>query len=93
MATLGPDEFAKKVSSDPKFLIDLIFVPDVEQDLTAKGYALPPNYLAYVQSTLEKIRGYVTDQGHVLEIKAQDLMQPMAVGSSRSGNGAAGTGW
>lgn len=93
MANLGPSEFAKKVASDPKFLIDLILVSDVEQDLIAKGYTLPTNYLTYVNAALDKIRGYITDQGHVLEIKAQDVIQPMEVGQSRSGNGAAGTGW
>jgi len=95
MATLGPDDFAKKISTDPKFIIDLLFVQDVEQELTAKGYTLPPSYLAYITSSLDKIKAYVMDQGHVLEIKAQDIMQPMAaLANTRSGgNGAAGTGW
>lgn len=93
MAALSPDDFAKKASSDPKFLVDLALSADVEKELIARGYVLPANYVSYVLSAVEKIKIYITDQGHVLEVKAQAITSPMFIGQSMSGNGAAGTGW
>ncbi|MFV5438083.1 hypothetical protein VXP84_00260 [Acinetobacter oleivorans] len=93
MAILGPEEFAKKAVTDPKFLIELMFVLDLEQELSSKGYELSPNFIAYITSTLDKMKAYITDQGHVLEIKSKEITSPMSVGATRSGNGAPGTGW
>ncbi|WP_150132356.1 hypothetical protein [Prosthecochloris sp. GSB1] len=93
MENLGPAEFALKISSDPKMFIDLIFVPDVEKELKEKGYDLPENYVAYINASLDKVRGYITDQGHVLEVKANQANKDLGPEVKNSGNGAAGTGW
>ncbi|MDG1644872.1 hypothetical protein [Klebsiella huaxiensis] len=91
--TLGPDEFVKKITADPIFFISLLKSQDVKKETLSLGYDLPDNFIAYIESSLEKIKVYIIDQSHVLETKSNLLIQPMGIANTRSGNGAAGTGW
>ncbi|WP_369167633.1 hypothetical protein [Klebsiella quasipneumoniae] len=91
--TLGPDEFVKKITADPVFFISLLKSQDVKKETLSLGYDLPDNFIAYIESSLEKIKVYIIDQSHVLETKSNLLVQPMGIANTRSGNGAAGTGW
>jgi hypothetical protein len=92
-------DFVIRLKSDPKFFVELLFEQDVKQAASTAGFLLNQNFLHYVEDTLEKVRIYLRDQAHVLEIKsnqtdpARSNLLVVNHMLNSGGNGAAGTGW
>jgi hypothetical protein len=82
-----------RLNNDQQFIIDLLTAPDVKQVIAARGFTADAKFLDYVEQSIKKVRTYITDQIHVLEVKSLTSGGPSTMGvlpasvRSSSGNG------
>lgn len=87
--------FIERLRVDPKFLTSLLLASDIGVEIQKAGFNLDLPFFHYVESFVSKSRTYITDQIHVLEVKANQTeakltSRPGVKPHANSGNSAAG---
>lgn len=82
---INPTVFTERCKVDHELITKLVLNRDIKNVLKEEGFDLPENFYVYVEKSIKKIRDYITDQIHGLEVKD---MQIRNVVPANSGNGA-----
>jgi hypothetical protein len=63
------DTLLQRLEVDRDLLMKLALSENLTQDLSALGFDVPSTFAIHLESSCRKIRTYITDQIHVLEMK------------------------
>ncbi|HGO9414816.1 TPA: hypothetical protein ACLBZX_003239 [Bacillus cereus] len=77
--------FLERCKVDHELVMKLILSKDIKHTLTEEGFNLPDWFYKHLEKNIQKIREYVTDQIHVLEMKNQSMQ--FLRSAPTSGNG------
>jgi hypothetical protein len=92
---LGNGEFAARIAGDPKAFLHYLSAADPVAEAAKDGFELTSNFSKYVNDAFAKVRVYIRDQVHVLEVKVEQTKSTHvnAIHPNSGGNGSPGTGW
>jgi len=76
----------ERLKVDHEFVSRLLLERDIGAAVRAAGFSPTPKMLGYVESSIKKIRTYITDQVHALETKKEQIHSSVVV--VNSGNSA-----
>ncbi len=67
---MAAQDIIDRLNNDQQFIVELLTAPDIKQIITARGFTADAKFIDYVEQSVKKVRTYITDQIHVLEIKS-----------------------
>lgn len=81
------DALLARLRTDRDLYFQLITAEDIDQVLDEEGFSeVSEQFRGYLKAAVERVRGYMTDQIHVLEAKSHQL-QGILPAVANSGNG------
>jgi hypothetical protein len=80
------EAFLERLRVDRGLLSRIVMEEDIRGAIEKEGFKLSDGFFANVEAVVMKIRGYITDQVHVLDAKKFEV-QGLIAPAMHSGNG------
>lgn len=72
--TTGRDDSSvliERLHVDRELFLRLVLNPDIREVITGEGFKVSERFMGHLETSVKKVRTFINDQVHVLEIKKE----------------------